>query len=172
MIDRHRRQAEFARTVVVAGHRPGADKNWAKAFDSRPGSGWKASCSCGWAPKAYYHSQMEAWAACGRHLKTELNKLKKQPSLRMAEIIQEIERLARKMARDRGRPADAGEIGILLSTVELACEAARSDLMAVLADAWGLYIVEQDDMDEFLRVMTEMMPGAWWAGRAAAKAQS
>lgn len=70
-VARHREQADYARTAQVPGHRVLAEQDWARTFASRPGSDdWRASCSCGWAPRAYYHGETEALAACGRHLKS------------------------------------------------------------------------------------------------------
>lgn len=78
-----------------------------------------------------------------------------------------VEHLVRKIARDgyRGQVVGAGEVGQVLNAVREACDAARADLMAVLADAWALMVVENDDMDGFVRTMTEQMPAEWWETR-------
>ena len=74
-VQRHRKQAEFARTAQVEGHSVSAGMDWAKAFASRPGSAdWKASCTCGWGPKTHYYGDTEALAACGRHLQDVIRK--------------------------------------------------------------------------------------------------
>lgn len=83
-------------------------------------------------------------------------------TLRQAE--DEAERLARKMARSRGQAADAGEIGLLLHSVRAAYEAGRADTMAVIVDAYHLFL-DTDDLDGFRDALTEMMPPEWWAAR-------
>jgi hypothetical protein len=85
---------------------------------------------------------------------------------------EKVEALARDIAKRRGSPAGAGEIGLILGAVREACDAARSDLMLVLADAWKLYIVDQDDLDGFVRTMTEQMPKDWWTALTAAQEMS
>jgi len=86
-----------------------------------------------------------------------------------------VEHLVREIARRHRQPGgrlpdvDAGEISQVLNAVREACDATRGDLMAVLADAWSLYMIEDDDMDGFVRTMTEQMPAEWWAAREQAK---
>lgn len=82
-----------------------------------------------------------------------------------------VEHLVRKIVRDgyRHQVVGAGEIGSVMNAVREACDAARGDLMAVLADAWSLYMIQDDDMDSFVRTMTEQMPAEWWAAREQAK---
>jgi hypothetical protein len=84
----------------------------------------------------------------------------------------EVERLARNMAKCRGRAATAGEIGRLDREVRNAYDAGRADTVAVIVDAWELYVTNEDcdDLDGFLAAVTDLMPPEWWAERERAKA--
>jgi hypothetical protein len=100
------------------------------------------------------------------------------PSLREAE--NEVERIARNMAKCRGRTATVGEICRLDREVHNAYEAGRVDTVAVIADAWTLFITGEGDedaddggdLDGFLAVLTDLMPPEWWAERERAKAET
>jgi hypothetical protein len=72
-VRKHEGQAQFARETDVPGHNVDTGRDMDKFFRSRPGSAdHRAWCSCGWAPKITYYGEMEALAACGRHLKAVL----------------------------------------------------------------------------------------------------
>jgi hypothetical protein len=69
---RRRAAADRVRQASVPGHEVTAEKDWAKAFASRPGSDdWKAHCTCGWASSGWHHGEVEALASADRHLRAE-----------------------------------------------------------------------------------------------------
>jgi hypothetical protein len=69
---RERRLAEYARIRALSTpeHTVSVDKDWGKAFRSRPGSAdWLAQCSCGWQSSRHYYGETEAWLGAERHLR-------------------------------------------------------------------------------------------------------
>lgn len=93
----------------------------------------------------------------------------------MREIENSIEQRARRMAFEaattslrsgRIRPPDAGAVGMLMSGVQRACAVTRSDLVLEVAEAWELYIIDNDELDGFVQFMSDLMPAEWWAERA------
>ena len=69
---RERRLAQEAamRALSTPEHKLDAEKDWSKAFRSRPGSAdWRATCSCGWQSSGYYYSEGQALEGAVRHLK-------------------------------------------------------------------------------------------------------
>ena len=60
-----------AKTIERSGHRVSWEKDYAKAFRSRPGSAdWQVKCSCGWVYSSHAYGPSHAAEVAERHLRS------------------------------------------------------------------------------------------------------
>lgn len=83
-------------------------------------------------------------------------------STNVGKLEDEAIRLMRSAAKDR-LPLDVGYPAKLAKVVREAYAAGCSDTASVIADAYVLYILDQDDLDAFRDALTEYLPSGWKA---------